>query len=85
MDHPHKTHEEALRDPAYRSLYMRYVGTLHVLGQAAAFVGTADYESQDMRESIDMAMADAEENHPIRAVAVLHRYDIEPIKQDNRD
>ena len=64
--------------PEYRALYMRYLGTLSVLGDAAAHVSDAHIDGQDCRESIEMAMADAEANYPVHCRATLLRYDIEP-------
>lgn len=54
-------------------LYLRYLGMLRVLGEAAAFV-PGDFA--DMREQIDMALRDAEAAYPLKVVQVLARYDV---------
>jgi hypothetical protein len=45
-------------DPDYQTLYMKYLGTLRVLGDAAAHIRE---HHEETRESIDACMEDAGE------------------------
>ncbi len=69
--------EAHLKDPVISDLYTKYLGTLAVLGDAAARIGDDD----DCRESIEMCMADAGKmlRGRVSIRATLQRFDLEPI------
>lgn len=54
-------------------LYMRYLGVLRVLGEAAVYVDNSDVE-----EMIHRALLDATIHYPVTVTQILKRYDVEP-------
>jgi hypothetical protein len=53
-------------------LYMRYLGALAVLCECSVHV------PHDLRDSIEAALDDAVQHHPLRVCRVLNRFEIEP-------
>ncbi len=68
--------------PEDRDLWMRYLGALSVLGDAAAHINPNSMDGADCRERIERCMEDAQANYPIRCRQTLLRYDIEPEMED---
>jgi hypothetical protein len=70
-------------DPAYRELYLKYLGTLRVLGDSAAHV--KDHWAQ--RESIDACMEDAATflKGRVRIRRVMQSYDVTAVSSDDAE
>lgn len=70
---------KVVADRAYRDLYMKYLGTLRVLGEVAVYANRE--RAPEVREQIEACMADAAEflAGRVRVIERLDRIDIEPI------
>ena len=56
------TKKQLLQIPEYRNLYMKYLGCLNVLANVAVYIN--DQDCDGLKESLDMALDDAESFFP---------------------